>query len=200
MKNEYRFIAIKNGVVCKGNRRICALKKFPDMYAEFVGRPKTENTRELESRGAQIAKGKVSDSKSLWEFFDDVCKWGDISRIRGKVEKRKNGKREVAAGIRDAAVHLQQSDVQGALDVLMEIKNIKEAGASKTVRMLAPNKAAALDKHLKDKLGIRADEYAEWCADCVRLAKVLQANHKRPGGKWKAADAEAVIFDAVKIW
>ena len=193
-----------------GGRKVrVRLSDFPGLYQCFVKRISRGTTHRVEEHGAKVMSGALKSDDEIYKFVRCVCQWGGGMRVYGNLRRHNGGaaaaKRNVARAVRSAVGCLRSSQMESAIG---EVRSVNGLGgmsyASKTLRMLAPDKAVIFDSWLKHAVGHRLTnaDYPKWCGDCAEVARALERkkikNIARANEKWKAADIEAVIFDEVR--
>ena len=182
---------------------------FPEFYEYFFDTTGFEkDTLKVEAVGKKMMGGSATD-KEIYDFIRDVCVWGGGMRVYGNLSRHNGGLKsaikKVAATVREVMKLLHQNKLEEAIAILItsggKVKGFGVAYASKTLRMLSPEKAATFDSHLQTITGrkLTPADYAVWCHECGKVAAKIRAkNPKRKSGKWYVADVEAIIFNEVR--
>ena len=215
---NFHYLQLLDGFVSVGvgDRKVrVRLLDFPVLYKKFSDCVSDGSTHRVEKHGAKVMKQVLWADGKIDKFVRCVCLWGGdlwggMCCVYGNLVKLNGGpivaKKIIARAVRGAVGYLQLSQMESAIGELRSVNGLgKKSGtlsyASKILRMLAPDRAVTFDSHLEYVFEGRLDNvgYQKWCADCAKLACVLEQkkikNTARANQiKWKAADIEAVIF------
>lgn len=189
---------------------------FPKLYTAFADNISKGTTQEVEKHGKKIMDNPKNTPKDIYAFIYEVCAWGGNLYFVFPGLSRHNGgehaaPKRIATAVRQAIEFLRKNEMAEAIKILLPqsgvVKGFGIAYASKTLRMLSPEKAATFDSHLQEAVGreLTPADYAVWCNECKDLADKLNKisafkNPKRKSGKWFVADVEAVVFDKVRAY
>ena len=220
MKNKkLKKMEIRKNTLHIGKRNI-PLKNFPVLV---VGNYESGNTAfirrhfPLEQQGDKWHNGLPSADK-VEQFFRDVCVWGGFPGIAGRVLKKGNNKKGAVDKAFRAAHKLARAGKRAeAVEELTSLYGLELSFASKQLRMMFSRNCVVFDSILQGKLPYGNDSggYDDFCHDCERVAKTLNAKGiKYPQkalqticddygvvvkvrAQWRAADVEFAIFASV---
>ena len=200
-----------------GCEHVCGilLKDFSKWYGEFHQGVRQGGTTHLEDDGRKFLEKCLTSNPTdpafqneVKKFIKEIMQWGVVPGRREYWLKKifSHPDEFLAHKICEAAKELKQGNLQSAFDILK--KNIDGMGlavASKSLRMMSPEKAVAFDSILNDELSYTANGigYEGLCNDCREVANELNNRAKkspdfvhpqRGEGGWFSSDVEAVLY------
>lgn len=180
---------------------------FPGLLTAHLSRnPKTPA---IEATGAFLRDSPTIKLADLDAFIKDVCGWGNYSGIHARVMKE-NSSRQIEVAFADAIYKLKSTplDIVGAMDSMLNLKELGVSFSSKHLRFLFPEHCAVLDSILSERLlyDLSSSSYGEFCGACEKMATEL--NQARipcpfpgaPNPVWRPSDVEAALFAWANNW
>ena len=216
---QLKKMEVRNNALQIGKRKI-PLKNFPGLVVRNYESGNTAFIRRhfpLEQQGDKWSNGLPSADK-VEKFFQDTCVWGGFPGIAGRVLKKGNNKKgAVVKAFRAAHKSARAGKRAEAVEKLTALYGLQLSFASKQLRMMFSRNCVVFDRILQGKLPYGNDSggYDDFCHDCERVAKTLNAKGiKYPQkalqaicnahgadvkvrAQWRAADVEFAIFACV---
>ena len=137
------------------------------------------------------------------EFVRSVCAWGRDNRVAHRV-LTKNLIVEISNVLRDSYNLTVNSNIQGSIERMQNLKHLGISFGSKHLKFLSPDLHVVLDRVIESNLGFARNSagYMAWRGVCLQILDIVRINQITypviGQNRWRVADIEMAIFNRIR--